>query len=171
MQMPTHFDSGYSARRKGLRTTLALSLPVCTAVISILSVVGCGGSGATPAGASPTPTATPTATPTPIPTPVPTPTPTPAATVLTIVPGTVTVSVGNTQAFTANVSGEPGVSQAVTWSVEESSGGGTITPNGLYTAPAVPGTYHIIAASQADSSRTAAAIVIVQAGSAVGSIQ
>jgi hypothetical protein len=51
---------------------------------------------------------------------------------------------------------------AVNWSVVE-PGGGSISPDGVYTAPAVPGTYTVKAASQFDfsASGTAPAVVVV----------
>jgi hypothetical protein len=51
---------------------------------------------------------------------------------------------------------------AVTWSVQEQSGG-TIDSSGVYTAPATEGTYRVIATSQADSTKTATATVTVKA--------
>jgi hypothetical protein len=38
----------------------------------------------------------------------------------------------------------------VTWSIQEGAAGGTITPAGVYTAPATAGTYHVVATSQAN---------------------
>ena len=60
---------------------------------------------------------------------------------------------------------------AVTWSLQETNGG-TITATGLYTAPSVPGTYHVVATSIADPSQTAAASVQVVPGTftAAGSL-
>jgi len=49
--------------------------------------------------------------------------------------------------FTATVSGA--ATQSVYWSVKEPDGG-SITPGGVYTAPATPGTYTVTATSQAD---------------------
>jgi hypothetical protein len=51
---------------------------------------------------------------------------------VTVSPGTPTVTVGNTQQFTAAVNGTNNPNQAVTWTATY----GTITPGGLYTAPA-----------------------------------
>ena len=50
---------------------------------------------------------------------------------------------------------------AVTWSVAEAAAGGSITSAGVYTAPATAGTYHAVAASQADPARTATATIVV----------
>jgi hypothetical protein len=73
------------------------------------------------------------------------------------------MNVGTTHAFTAAVHNS--TNQAVTWSVEESSGG-TITPDGQYTAPSLPGIFHVKAVSQADASAfaTAPAPVVIPVG-------
>jgi hypothetical protein len=57
------------------------------------------------------------------------------------------LNAGATRQFSASVGGIP--AGAVTWSVSE-AGGGVITATGLYTAPALPGTYTVRAASQKD---------------------
>jgi hypothetical protein len=82
-----------------------------------------------------------------------------AGIMVTVSPGTTGLLYGGVQRFTANVSGT--ADQMVTWSVGE-AGGGTIDATGLYTAPAVDGTYHVKAASHADASRTATATVNVK---------
>jgi hypothetical protein len=66
-----------------------------------------------------------------------------------------------TVAFSATVSGT--TNQGVTWSVREGPSGGTITPAGVYTAPSADGTYHVVAASLADPTRTAEGTVTVAA--------
>jgi chitinase len=48
----------------------------------------------------------------------------------------------------------------MTWSVQEASGG-TIDPTGLYTAPAAAGTYHVVATSVADSTKSGISVVTV----------
>ena len=73
------------------------------------------------------------------------------------------------KAFTAAVQGT--TNQAVTWTVQEGAAGGSITAGGIYTAPALPGTYHVVATSQADPTRKATVDVVVQAGNASGVIQ
>jgi Bacterial Ig-like domain (group 2)/Galactose oxidase, central domain/Kelch motif len=78
---------------------------------------------------------------------------------VTVTPNSVTVLRDSTQAFTAKVTGT--TNTAVTWNVEESSGG-TIDSAGLYTPPQnVAGTFHVIATSQANSAVAGAAAVIV----------
>jgi hypothetical protein len=75
-----------------------------------------------------------------------------------VTPNSVTVLRDATQAFTAKVTG---TTTAVTWSVEESSGG-TIDSAGLYTPPQNgAGTFHVIATSQANSAAAGVAAVIV----------
>ena len=78
----------------------------------------------------------------------------------------VPVGASATQQFTtAGVTGA--VNTALVWSVNGVTGGsatvGTISATGLYTAPASPGICTVAAASQADPSRSATAIVAVQA--------
>jgi hypothetical protein len=58
------------------------------------------------------------------------------------------LNTGGTGTFTAAVRGSSNT--AVTWSVVE-PGGGSITGDGVYTAPATPGTYTVKATSQADA--------------------
>ncbi|MGH9542747.1 MAG: hypothetical protein ACRD2H_12795, partial [Terriglobales bacterium] len=72
----------------------------------------------------------------------------------------ITVAAGATQQFTASVTNTSNT--AVTWQVDGVTGGGaavgTITAQGLYTAPAIPpvgGVVEIGAVSQADPSRSA----------------
>jgi hypothetical protein len=74
-------------------------------------------------------------------------------------PVTAGVEPGGTVQFHAVVSG--GADSTVTWSVQEGSTGGTVTSSGLYTAPWVEGTYHVVAAATAKPSETAVATVTV----------
>jgi hypothetical protein len=64
--------------------------------------------------------------------------------------------------FTAAVTGTSNT--GVTWSVKEGSTGGSITSSGVYTAPSVAGTYHVVATSNADPTQSAIALVIVNPG-------
>lgn len=79
--------------------------------------------------------------------------------VVTIMPPTLTITTGKTQKFTAAVSNTD--NQAVTWSIQEGTTGGTIAPDGTYQAPSTPGTYHIVATSQYDPVKQATATVTV----------
>jgi len=78
---------------------------------------------------------------------------------VTIQPLTVQLSPGGTEGFTAIVTGL--ANTGVLWTVSEGLDAGIITSNGLYTAPASPGTYHVLATAQADASKSAAAAVTV----------
>jgi hypothetical protein len=83
----------------------------------------------------------------------------PAPSGVTVTPSAPGVAVGQSQQFTATV---PGIAdQSVSWSVQEGTAGGSITPVGLYTAPALPGTFHVVATSLTDGARTGAATVYV----------
>jgi Galactose oxidase, central domain/Kelch motif len=74
-------------------------------------------------------------------------------------PNPATVFLGGTQTFTATVAGSN--NQAVTWSVQEGTAGGSIDNQGNYTAPQVPGTFHVVATSLADPTQSAPATVTV----------
>ena len=74
---------------------------------------------------------------------------------VSISPGSASLISGTTQQFTANVTGTSNT--AVTWSTT----GGTVTTNGLYTAPATAGTYTVTATSQANTSKSASSAVTV----------
>jgi len=71
------------------------------------------------------------------------------------------------QQFTATVTGT--TNTGVKWSVLE-AGGGQIDANGLYTAPATPGTYHVRVASLADPNKSDDATVTVLSPVFVGPI-
>ncbi|WP_420067694.1 hypothetical protein [Stigmatella aurantiaca] len=84
---------------------------------------------------------------------------------VSITPDAVDLVTGATQTFTAGVTGTSNT--AVNWSVTE-AGGGSIDATGRYTAPAEPGTYHVVATSAADPSKSATATVRVTAAETVG---
>lgn len=86
-------------------------------------------------------------------------TPGPLAIQVTVNPSVVGVPRGSTYNFGEFVINS--TNQAVTWSIQEGSSGGTISNAGVYTAPPVDGVYHIVAASQADPSKSAVATVTV----------
>ena len=81
--------------------------------------------------------------------------------VIAIVPYTATVAEGGTLTFTANVGNASSLD--ATFSVQEGAAGGTITSAGIYTAPSTAGTFHIVATSVADPTKTATATVTVTA--------
>jgi Galactose oxidase, central domain len=78
---------------------------------------------------------------------------------ISISPTSVTVAAGGTRSFTATPAGS--INTTVMWAVQEGAAGGTITNTGLYTAPATLGTFHVIATSDADPSKSATAVVTV----------
>jgi Domain of unknown function (DUF1929)/Kelch motif/Bacterial Ig-like domain (group 2) len=84
----------------------------------------------------------------------------PGAVQVVVRPAAVTLRVNGTRRLTAQVSGNPDT--AVLWSVSERNSGGTVDPTGLYTAPAAVGTFHVVATSHADPTRSAIATVTVQ---------
>lgn len=88
------------------------------------------------------------------------PTPPPVVAV-SLTPSTASVAVGATRQFTASVTGSS--NSAVTWSIQEGSTGGTISANGLYTAPATAGIFRVVATSTADNTKSATAIITVTA--------
>ena len=81
----------------------------------------------------------------------------PPAVTIAISPTTATLDACATRAFTATVGNS--TNTAVTWTITE-VGGGTVT-SGSYVAPTTAGTYHVVAASQADTTKTATATVVV----------
>ncbi len=78
---------------------------------------------------------------------------------VSITPAVATVSPGGTQPFMATVVGTSNTQ--VAWSVEEGTAGGGVSSSGLYTAPGTSGTYHVVATSQADTTKSAVATVTV----------
>src|SRR6202030_4398463 len=91
--------------------------------------------------------------------------PPPRPSALSISPETDILGPGGTRVFTPTT--------AVTWTLAEGAAGGTITNSGRYSAPATLGTYHVVATSLADPSKTATATVqVVKSGfTLVGAIQ
>lgn len=71
-----------------------------------------------------------------------------------------TVQVGTGRAVNFAMTGA--ANTPVTWSIEEGTpAGGSITQGGTYTAPLTAGTFHVVAQSQGDASKTARATVTV----------
>jgi len=75
---------------------------------------------------------------------------------VTINPPEVTVHVGQAQTFEAIVKGTR--STGIRWAVEEHNGG-SITEDGIYTAPRHVGLYHVVAASEENPGAKAVAKV------------
>ncbi len=86
---------------------------------------------------------------------------------LSLAPATITLPLKGTYTLTANLS--PCTDNTVDWSVAEGNGGTVV--NGVYTAPAVAGTYHVQAASHLYPGVTAQATITVQSGSATITLQ
>ena len=83
-------------------------------------------------------------------------------TAVSVSPAVAVVPVGGNQTFAATVVGP--ANTAVTWSVQEGAFGGTVTSGGVYTAPSAHGTFHVVATSAYDPTRTATATVTVASG-------
>jgi hypothetical protein len=90
----------------------------------------------------------------------------PVTIVVTISPASVDFDIGGqSQGFTATVSGT--TNKVVTWSISEGASGGTIVSTGnftaTYTAPDVEysSTFHVVATSVADPSKSATAEVYI----------
>lgn len=83
---------------------------------------------------------------------------------VTISPSSATLELGKQQTFSATVSGAK-TDTGVDWSVQEGSEGGSVDSSGNYTAPVIPGTYHVVAASKEDPTRKATVTVTVKVGS------
>jgi hypothetical protein len=77
-----------------------------------------------------------------------------------IEPPSATVATGGQQVFAAAVTGTADTS--VTWQVTEASCG-TVSASGVYTAPGAATTCHVVVTSNADPTRSASAVVTVQA--------
>jgi len=87
---------------------------------------------------------------------------------VTVTPHTTSMLAGASLAFNATVTGTSNI--AVSWQVQEGPTGGAITSAGVYTAPSAAGTYHVVATSQADSSKSDTATVTVTPGSPPGGL-
>jgi uncharacterized cupin superfamily protein len=77
---------------------------------------------------------------------------------ISISPASATIDACKAVVFAATVI-NAGSNTAVTWTVTE-AGGGTVT-NGIYTAPSTAGTYHVVARSVADTTKTVQGTIIV----------
>jgi len=76
-----------------------------------------------------------------------------------IEPSTTALPPGGTRNFLVRMRGL--ARSSATWTIEEADGG-TISAEGLYTAPSRPGTYHVTATSTLDSDVSATATVRVE---------
>ncbi|MGC4044635.1 MAG: hypothetical protein QM758_12645 [Armatimonas sp.] len=80
---------------------------------------------------------------------------------VTVSPASATTTLRKTVSLGASVLGP--ANTGVRWSVTE-AGGGSVNASGIYTAPATPGVFHVVAESQADSRQKAMVTVTVQSG-------
>ena len=133
------------------RPTLA-SLPLFVLLTTGAWTLGCGGGGASPV--------------------MPPPPPPPPSIIVTVTPASGSVVLGNTQTFTATVTNT--TDTAVSWSVNGTTGGntanGTITADGVYTAPAdlpSPAAVQVAATSHADPTKSGAAAVTITSDIAI----
>ncbi|MFQ5589132.1 MAG: hypothetical protein ACE5F7_09865, partial [Nitrospiria bacterium] len=83
----------------------------------------------------------------------------PQTVAVSVTPQTTTLPTGGEATFSATVSGSGNT--AVKWHIQEGASGGAVTSKGEYTAPATAGTFHLVATSQADGTKTATATVTV----------
>ena len=83
---------------------------------------------------------------------------------VSVSPQSPSVDVGATQQLSATVTGA--TNTAVTWSVSEASGCGSVSGTGLYTAPPTARTCHVVATSVADTTKSATATVTVTTATA-----
>jgi hypothetical protein len=85
----------------------------------------------------------------------------PATGTVVISPRTVSVTAGGTVTLTATVTNLSGT--GVTWSIQETSGCGSVSGTGVYTAPGTARTCHVVATSTVDPSKSDVATVTVTA--------
>jgi hypothetical protein len=85
-----------------------------------------------------------------------------AGVTIAIAPTDAVLNTGNSLPFGAVVAGTTDL--GVTWSVQEGSACGSVSATGLYSAPANAATCHVVVASLADPTKSAAATVTVQVG-------
>ena len=80
---------------------------------------------------------------------------------VSVSPASPLVDQGASLQFTASVGGSS--NQAVAWSIQEGTAGGSISQAGLYAAPSAAMEVHVIATSVADPSKSSRALVTVNA--------
>ena len=82
-----------------------------------------------------------------------------ASVAIVVTPASIAVNPGEARPFYGVVTGTS--NSGVTWAVTEGSSGGTVSGTGVYTAPATAGTYHLMATSVVDSTKSATATISV----------
>lgn len=88
---------------------------------------------------------------------------------LTAQPLTSPVNVRSSVSLTATVTGT--TNTGVNWLIREGAAGGAITSSGVYTAPSVAGTYHVVVSSVVDPTKIVVIPIIVQSANATGTVQ
>jgi len=83
----------------------------------------------------------------------------PLGIVIGVTPATATARYGESVSFSAHVTA--GSATEVIWSVQEGPAGGTIDTDGVYTAPRVAGTFHVVATSAVYAAASGVAAVSV----------
>lgn len=83
---------------------------------------------------------------------------------LAVIPATATLAPDAAQSFQASVAGA--ADTAVSWTLQESTGCGSVDASGRYVAPSSPTVCHVVATSHADPTKRAAARVDVVTGGA-----
>jgi hypothetical protein len=78
---------------------------------------------------------------------------------ITITPTSASTYPGATTQFTASIPNV--VTPRIVWSVQEGAAGGLIDTTGLYTAPALAGTYHVVASGPAYNNAQSTVPVVV----------
>jgi hypothetical protein len=78
---------------------------------------------------------------------------------ISVSPSSSAVLFGGTKQFTATMN--DGSQTAVVWSIQEGPAGGTISPDGLFSAGSSQGVYHVVAAASTDPKLTGSAPVVV----------
>jgi hypothetical protein len=84
----------------------------------------------------------------------------PSSISVSVSPAIATVGTSGMQQFNPTLLG--GCGSAVSWSVQEGAAGGFVSSTGLYSAPATPGTFHVVVTSAEDSTKSATATVTVK---------
>src|SRR5256885_830443 len=84
----------------------------------------------------------------------------PGPVTIVVSPAAVELTVGGSQKFVATVGGGT-ADERVNWSVLEGALGGSITVDGVYTAPNQPGSFTVVATSVVDKTKSANAHVTV----------
>lgn len=81
-----------------------------------------------------------------------------------VMPQQTTVAAGQSKQFNASIVQCTNTHGSMLWSVQEGSSGGAVSQSGFYTAPLLPGTYHVLLAYgfSGTQTKTGAATITVQ---------